>query len=852
MVRLCNETYSNDKYAPYFESYPYPLSDFQKYAIEGIVKGEHILITAHTGSGKTLPAEFAIQHFVEKGKKVIYTSPIKALSNQKFYEFTKKYPDITFGLMTGDIKTNPNADVLIMTTEILMNYLFSVGSPAVSIEPAQSQLSFQIDIETELACVIFDEVHYINDADRGQTWEQTILMLPKHIQMVMLSATIDNPQGFAEWVENRGTIVNDAVVGQGQTDDSITSDKKTVYLASTNHRVVPLTHYGFFTTTETPFKEIKDKEIQKQIRDSTNKLILLKEANGAFNEKGYYEIKHIKSLFDKHRFFMKRKFVLNKLAGYLKENEMLPAIVFVFSRKNVETCANDITTNLLEDDSKIPYIMRRECEQIVRKFPNFKEYLELPEYNELVGLLEKGIGIHHSGMIPVLREIVELMISKKYIKLLFATESFAIGLDCPIKSAVFSSLTKFDGSSMRLLMPHEYTQMAGRAGRRGLDTVGHVIHCNNLFDHPTINDYKELLCGKPQKLVSKFKISYPTILNLMKNGKMNGFHEFVDKSMLKKELNIPVQYTKTKIAEIESLYDKKTELLSMIRTPMEICREYMDMETNFQMYSQKKRKENERKMKDMKENHRWLIDDIQRLNEYNELKKSLDSEKKDAEYLENYTKIHTEKICGVLFEYGFIEKTDELVENWQLSQWGKIACNINEIHPLISTNMILKWDWFSGFSPKQLVSLFSVFTNVNVLEEYKKNFPDSTDEFVKYRLFDLQKMKEHYEDVEQKYGLNTGIHYHEMLSYDLVDEMAEWADCQTEEQCKYTVQTILSKRGISLGDFIKAVLKIGVIVKEFIGVCEMMGDTSVGLLHKLNEIEPMIMKYVATSQSLYI
>jgi hypothetical protein len=166
--------------------------------------------------------------------------------------------------------------------------------------------------------------------------------------------------------------------------------------------------------------------------------------------------------------------------------------------------------------------------------------------------------------------------------------------------------------------------------------------------------------------------------------------------------------------------------------------------------------------------------------------------------------------------------------------------------------MILKWDWFSGFSPKQLISLFSAFTNVNVLEEYKKNFPDSADEFVKYRLFDLQKMKEHYEDVEQKYGLNTGIHYHEMLSYDLVDEMAEWADCQTEEQCKYTVQTILMKRGISLGDFIKAVLKIGVIVKEFIGVCEMMGDISVGLLHKLNEIEPMIMKYVATSQSLYI
>ena len=232
MVILCDNPYTNSKYDHYFELYPYALSDFQKYAIEAIVEEQHVLVTAHTGSGKTLPAEFAIKHFTNKGKKVIYTSPIKALSNQKFYEFTQKYPEISFGLITGDIKTNPNADVLIMTTEILMNYLFSVGP-----ETDTQTLQFQIDIQQELACVVFDEVHYINDADRGQTWEQTILMLPEHIQLVMLSATIDNPSGFAKWIENRGT-------------------KKTVYLASTEHRVVPLTHYAYFTTTETPYHRL--------------------------------------------------------------------------------------------------------------------------------------------------------------------------------------------------------------------------------------------------------------------------------------------------------------------------------------------------------------------------------------------------------------------------------------------------------------------------------------------------------------------------------------------------------------------------------------------------------------------
>ena len=180
MVFICSESYpSNSKYEQYFELYPYLLSDFQKWAIEAIVEGQHVLITAHTGSGKTLPAEFAITFFTGKGQKIIYTTPIKALSNQKYYEFTHKYPHITFGLMTGDIKTNPEADVVIMTTEVLMN---------------MDKSKF-----THIGSIIFDEVHYINDTERGHVWEKSILSLPPHIQMVMLSATIDQPERFAKW-----------------------------------------------------------------------------------------------------------------------------------------------------------------------------------------------------------------------------------------------------------------------------------------------------------------------------------------------------------------------------------------------------------------------------------------------------------------------------------------------------------------------------------------------------------------------------------------------------------------------------------------------------------------------------
>jgi antiviral helicase SKI2 len=231
-MKLCAGDYKTDdiEILDHFDSVFLKLSDFQKYAIEGIVRGNDILITAHTGSGKTLPAEFAITFFTGKGKKVIYTSPIKALSNQKFHEFTQKFPGISIGLLTGDIKMNPTADVLIMTTEILQKQLYNNASGAT--EFSTFELNF-----TDLGCVIFDEVHYINDAERGHVWEETIMNVPPHIQTVMLSATINNPTGFATWCEKR----------------YLSCDAKEVWLIPTYTRIVPLTHYGFVVTNTSLF-----------------------------------------------------------------------------------------------------------------------------------------------------------------------------------------------------------------------------------------------------------------------------------------------------------------------------------------------------------------------------------------------------------------------------------------------------------------------------------------------------------------------------------------------------------------------------------------------------------------------
>ena len=202
-MKIQNSEYSKKDYQNYFNFWPFELSNFQKWAIDGIINKKNIIVTAHTGSGKTLPAEFAVKYFTEHNKKVIYTTPIKALSNEKFNDLQNKYPNISFGILTGDIKYNPEADVLIMTTEILYNTLFQKMMLNKNIIDADKlELHFDINIEEELGCVVFDEIHYINDVDRGRIWEECIMNLPNQVQIIGLSATIDNPQNFCQWIEN--------------------------------------------------------------------------------------------------------------------------------------------------------------------------------------------------------------------------------------------------------------------------------------------------------------------------------------------------------------------------------------------------------------------------------------------------------------------------------------------------------------------------------------------------------------------------------------------------------------------------------------------------------------------------
>jgi superfamily II RNA helicase len=819
MVLIKNCKFNDSEYNNYFENYSYELSDFQKHAIKAIVDGDHVLITAHTGSGKTLPAEFAIQHLVTAGKKIIYTSPIKALSNQKYYEFSKKYPHISFGLLTGDIKTNPEADVLIMTTEILMNRLFDTD------KKKHAHLSFDMNIQEDLGAVIFDECHYINDKHRGQVWEQTIMMLPAHIQMVMLSATIDNPERFANWCES----VKD-----------VNHNRKSVVICSTNHRVVPLTHYVFLSSVEGLFKKMKDKDAEANVRKSLNRCLTIQDADGNFKTDTYNTVSNITKMMEKHNVYHNRKYVLNELIGHLHKESMLPAIVFVFSRKLVEQCAEEVQVNLLDDNEIVPYQIQKECDDALRKLPNWREYADLPEYHTLISLLEKGIGIHHSGMMPVLREIVELMISKKYIKVLFATESFAIGLDCPIKTAVFINLKKHDGGeSPRHLMSHEYTQMAGRAGRRGIDTIGNVIHCSNLFELPIVSIYKEILGGVPQKLTSKFQIYYPVVLNLLSDLK-----KFMNKSMLSSEMESMERGLKDQIAELENDLLKKSNGFVNLKTPIEILTEFHELQKSLEMASNKKRKEVDKKIASAIQSNPTILKDIVYFREYESLKLGVQTKINALNGTQQYIDNEVQNVISVLRKYEIVR--DESLDLTEVK--GSICQQIAEVNPVLMTELITTWDDFANFDSAHLAGFLSIFTDVRS-HEYVNPNNCSYDTFLNDRIRNFNKLCDSLINCEEQFHIYSGENLAD-FSYVIVDDVLEWCECENEAQCRILLQRLNAEKGISVGDFTKATLKISIVARELISVCENMGK--IDLMNRLSKIDGLILKHVSTNQSLYL
>ncbi|KAJ0173679.1 hypothetical protein K1T71_010828 [Dendrolimus kikuchii] len=451
-------------------SFPFELDNFQKQAILKLEEGHHVFVAAHTSAGKTVVAEYAIAMSRRNCTRAIYTSPIKALSNQKYNDFNKLFGDV--GLLTGDLQINATASCLVMTTEILRSMLYC-GS----------------DVTRDLEFVIFDEVHYINNAERGYVWEEVLILLPAHVSIVMLSATVPNTLQFADWV--------------GRTK------KRRVYVVSTPKRPVPLCHYLY---TGSGGK-------------SKNERFLVLDQEGNFQLRGYNEAVAAKKAREneyKKNFGPKggRQYMNPKaeqtmwvaFIDHLKQKDKLPVVAFTLSRNRCDQNAEnlmsvDLTT--AKEKGHIRSFFQR-CLQRLKE-PDRK----LPQVIRLQRVLENGIGVHHSGILPLLKEIVEMLFQSGFVKILFATETFAMGVNMPARTVVFDEITKYDGVERRPLAPAEYIQMAGRAGRRGLDDTGTVIVlCKDGV--PDLVTLKAMMLGIPQRLSSQFRLTYAMILSLLR------------------------------------------------------------------------------------------------------------------------------------------------------------------------------------------------------------------------------------------------------------------------------------------------------------------------------------------------
>ncbi|KAM8885057.1 superkiller complex protein 2 [Synchiropus picturatus] len=451
-------------------TWPFELDVFQKQAVLRLEAHESIFVAAHTSAGKTVVAEYAIALSQKHMTRTIYTSPIKALSNQKYRDFKNTFGDV--GLLTGDIRLNPESSCLIMTTEILRSMLYN-GS----------------DVIRDLEWVVFDEVHYINDAERGVVWEEVLIMLPDHVGIIFLSATVPNALEFSEWI---GRI-----------------KKKQIYVISTSKRPVPLEHF-LYTGNST--KTEKEK-------------FLLLDAEGKFLNKGHSAaVDAIKSRASKHSQTFGAKgtprytsasqdrSVWLTLLNYLSKQHMTPVIAFIFSRSRCDDNAAglnalDLTTST--EKSKIHSFFKKSLSCLQAGDQQLPQILRVKDY------LVRGIAVHHSGILPILKEVVEMLFSRGLVKVLFATETFAMGVNMPARTVVFDSLRKHDGTGFRNLLPGEYIQMAGRAGRRGLDATGTVlILCKSGVQE--FSELHQMMLGKPTVLHSQFRLTYNMILNLLR------------------------------------------------------------------------------------------------------------------------------------------------------------------------------------------------------------------------------------------------------------------------------------------------------------------------------------------------
>lgn len=419
------------------------LDPFQARSFEALDRGSSVLVAAPTGAGKTLIAEYAVERTVAAGRRAIYTAPIKALSNQKFRDFTAIYGD-RVGIKTGDVTLNPEASILLMTTEIFRNTIFE--SP---------------DSLADVQVAIFDEIHYLDDIERGTVWEESIIFAPPHIRFLCLSATVPNVDALAEWIRKiRPDVPLEVVLETG--------------------RPVPLKH--LVNVPGLGVRTLPELQKLEHARDFATYFRRLEPGASPAHWR-------------------------SRLLDHLAEQDRLPALWFAFNRRECEQFARMVRRPLLADADR---------KRILGTFDELAARFQIDDddaLGEFRELLSKGVAYHHAGLLPTLKEVVERLFSTGLVKLLFATETFAVGVNMPARTVVFDTLHKFDGTRVGFLRTREHHQMSGRAGRRGIDEVGWVYSASE-WPHVRARSIERVISGQIEPIRSQFNLSYATLLTL--------------------------------------------------------------------------------------------------------------------------------------------------------------------------------------------------------------------------------------------------------------------------------------------------------------------------------------------------